>query len=114
MANKPGVLCTLQKDKLIDSQAGFVDTFNWVVASVNNLKGGQNCEVNWPAPDTPQIDAKASESEGGGGGGGGDVQFTGTSGTTSEDTSFTLSKQSNCNITITCSGTDIKFGVYYV
>lgn len=68
MANKPGVLCTLQKDKLIDSQQGFVDTFNWLVASVNNLKGGQNCEVNWPAPDTPQIDTRNSESEGGGGG----------------------------------------------
>lgn len=113
MANKPGVLCTLQKDKLIDSQAGFVDTFNWVVASVNNLKGGQNCEISWPATDTPQVDAKASESEGGGGGGGA-VKFTGTTGTTDEDSSFTFSKQSNCNITITCSGTDIKFGVYYV
>lgn len=112
MANKPGVLCTLQKDKLIDTQQGFVDTFNWLVAAVNNLKGGQNCEVNWPAPDTPQIDAKASESEGGGGGGA--VKFTGTTGTTDEDSSFTFSKQSNCNITITCSGTDIKFGVYYV
>ncbi len=71
MAIKPGVLCTLQKDKLIDSQEGFVDTFNWIVASVNNLKGGQNCEVNWVAPDTPQIDAEATESEGGDGGGGG-------------------------------------------
>ena len=73
MAIKPGVLCTLQKDKLIDSQEGFVDTFNWIVASVNNLKGGQNCEVNWVAPDTPQIDAEATESEEGGGGGGGNV-----------------------------------------
>lgn len=183
MANKPGVLCTLQKDKLIDTQPGFVDTFNWLVAAVNNLKGGQNCDVSWPAPDTPQVDAKASESGGGGGGGegggrvddvtsetyqggesikveyadgsadghiplsfvddvssatyqggpalkveyssgaqdkyiplsgGGSVQFSGTSGTTNQGTSFTLSKQSNCNITITCSGTDIKFGVYYI
>lgn len=116
MAIKPGVLCTLEKDKLIDTQQGFVDTFNWVVASVNNLKGGQNCEVSWPAPDTPQIDSAASESEGGGGGGGdgGAVQFTGTTGTTDEDTSFTFSKQSNSNVTITCSGTDIKIGVYYI
>ena len=75
MAIKPGTLCTLEKDKLIDTQQGFVDTFNWVVASVNNLKGGQNCEVTWPAPDTPQIDAEATESEGGGGGdGGGNVE----------------------------------------
>lgn len=115
MANKPGVLCTLQKDKLIDSQPGFVDTFNWLVAAVSKLKGGQGCEVSWPAPDTPQIDADLSESEGcGGGGGGGAVQFTGTSGTTSEATSFTFSSQSNSNVTITCSGTAIKIGVYYI
>ena len=180
MAIKPGVLCTLEKDKLIDTQQGFVDTFNWVVASVNNLKGGQNCEVSWPAPDTPQIDSAASESEGGGGGGrvddvssetyqngesllieyvddtpdkhiplsfvkdvssatyqskpalkveyssgaqdkyielpsgGGDVQFTGTTGTTNEDTSFTFASANDSNVTVNCRGTTITIGVYYV
>lgn len=111
MATKPGVLCTLQKDKLIDTQQGFVDTFNWVVASMDNLKGGQNCEVSWPAPDTPQIDTKNSESEGGGGA----VTFTGTDGSeTDAGSDFTFASASNSNVEVTCSGTTLTIGVYYI
>lgn len=72
MAIRPGTLCKLVKNKLIDAQQGFVDTFNWLVASMANLKGGTNCTVSWPAPDTPQVDANA-QGGGGGGGGGGNV-----------------------------------------
>lgn len=115
MANKPASLCELEKGKLIDTQQGFVDTFNFAVNAINNLEGGKNCEVDWTIPDHPVINVDIPETEGsGGGGGGGDVQFTGTSGTTNRDTDFTFSKESNANVTITCSGTNIKIGVYYI
>lgn len=38
MAAKPAILCKLKKGQLIDVQDGFVDTFNWMVDFINNLK----------------------------------------------------------------------------
>lgn len=38
MAAKPAQLCRLKKGQLIDVQEGFVDTFNWMVDFINNLK----------------------------------------------------------------------------
>lgn len=61
---------------MVDTQKGFVDTFNWAVQSIANLKGGENCEVTWPTDDHPTIDCTAQEGEGGGGGGGGDVDIS--------------------------------------
>ena len=66
MATKPAQICQLQKGKLIDTQKGFVDTFNWVAQSVANLDGGENCKVSWPTDDHPTIDCTAKEGEGGG------------------------------------------------
>lgn len=71
MATKPAQICQLQKGKLIDTQKGFVDTFNWAVQSIANLKGGENCDVTWPTDDHPTIDCTAKEGEGGSGGSGG-------------------------------------------
>ena len=39
MGIKPGELCHLEKEKLIDVQENFVDTFNWLVDFCDNLKG---------------------------------------------------------------------------
>ena len=39
MANRPATLCELDKGKLIDTQDGFVDTFNFAVRAIDNLKG---------------------------------------------------------------------------
>lgn len=49
---KPAILCKLEKKKLIDTQEGFVDTFNWMVDYINNLKGDKdNIEVSNPTGD---------------------------------------------------------------
>lgn len=68
MANKPAQLCQLQKGIMVDSQEGFCDTFNWAVNAIANLKGGQNCEVNWTVDDQPTIDCTAEEGDGESGG----------------------------------------------
>lgn len=183
MANRPAFLCELDKGKLIDTQIGFVDTFNYAVRAIDNLEGGKNCKVDWSIPDHPVINVdipdEGSGGDGGGGGGnvedvtsetyqggesidvkyadgspdghiplsfvkdvssetyqgnpslkvdysdgsqsahiqlpsGGNVQFTGTTGTTNQDNSFTFSSAANANVTVTCSGTGIVIGVYYI
>ena len=69
MADRPAQICQLKKGKFLVGQQGFVDTFNWAVQSIANLKGGENCEVSWTLPDHPTIDVTVSD-EGGEGGGG--------------------------------------------
>ena len=71
MANRPPALCHLQRGKLIDTQANFTDTFNWLVASMSNLQGGTNCRVEWTASDTPVINVNDNPAPNGGGSGGG-------------------------------------------
>lgn len=71
MANRPGSLANLTKKKSVGAQHNFADTFNWVVACVANLRGGAGVKINWPAPDTPQIDIQDGGQNGNGGGGGG-------------------------------------------
>lgn len=73
MANRPAFLCELEKDKFIGGQVGFVDTFNYAVRAIDNLKGGKNCTVDWTIDDHPVINVDIPESEGGGGGGYGKV-----------------------------------------
>lgn len=113
MANRPPNLCELEKGKLIDTQQGFADTFNWAVRSIDNLKGGRNCSVDRTIPDQPVINVDIPEQSPGGSGGSG-VDFTGTSGQTSEASSFTFASAPNSNVVVTCSGTTITIGVYYI
>lgn len=72
MANRPPFLCELDKDKLIDTQVGFVDTFNWAVQAIDNLEGGKNCTIDWSLPDHPVINVDIPKSGGSGGGSGGE------------------------------------------
>lgn len=114
MANRPGVLCELQKGLLIDTQPGFADTFNYAVHAIDNLKGGRNCKVDRTIPDCPVIDVDIPDSPGGGGGGGA-VEFTGTDSTsTGESNSFTFASAANADVSVTCSGSTITIGVYYI
>lgn len=65
---RPANVTRLIKGKLIDVQEGFVDTFNYLVDFVENLRGegeedkGKTLKVDRTIPDTPVI-------RGGGGGG---------------------------------------------
>ena len=61
MSLRPGTLCKLEKGKLIDSQQGFVDTFNWMVDFINNLRGdgdgdaGKSIRLDRSVSDHPVI-----------------------------------------------------------
>ena len=68
MADRPPFLCELDKGKLIDTQVGFVDTFNYAVAAIDNLKGGKNCTVDWTIPDQPVINVEIDDDGESGGG----------------------------------------------
>ena len=120
MADKPAKLCELKKGKVLGGQKNFCDTFNWVVQSLNNLKGGKNCTVEWTTPDHPEINVDCEDGnddfEGGGGGGsgggGGNVCFTGNVPAGSEtstdwNSEFTFTTGANSNVEISCTGTTI-------
>ncbi len=47
-------------------------------------------------------------------GGDGGVTFTGTSGTTRKANAFTIASASDSRVTVTCSGTTLTVGVYYL
>ena len=53
---RPALLCHLQKGKMIDTQEGFVDTFNWMVDYINNLRGdGDNIDIENPVGTNPVV-----------------------------------------------------------
>ncbi len=56
MSARPMRLCHLEKGKLIDQQQNFVDTFNWMVDYINNLRGdGSYIDLTNPTTDNPVI-----------------------------------------------------------
>ena len=62
----------LQKGKLIDTQQGFTDAFNFVYENLHGLKGGQGVDIDKSLDGAWQINAdeNAGENEGGGNGAG--------------------------------------------
>ena len=57
MSARPAILCKLKKGQLIDVQEGFVDTFNWMVDFINNLKCSKDTglRVDTTISDKPEI-----------------------------------------------------------
>lgn len=55
MAGKPNILRKLDKGKAIDTQIGFVDTFNWLVDFVGNLRGAGRVRIDGAALGRPVI-----------------------------------------------------------
>lgn len=55
---------------MIDTQVGFVDTFNWMVDYINNLRGdGDNIDIENPVGTNPVVRFIGEIPEGEGGGG---------------------------------------------
>ena len=55
MPGKPNILRKLDKGKAIDTQIGFVDTFNWLVDFVGNLRGAGRVRIDGAALGRPVI-----------------------------------------------------------
>ena len=73
MSQQPANPCHLKKGEMIDSQKGFVDTFNWLVDFCKNLHGDKDrnplggvVSVNRSVSDFPVITADVKDGEGGG------------------------------------------------
>ena len=69
MSARPAILCKLKKGQLIDVQEGFVDTFNWMVDFINNLKCSKDTglKLDVTISDKPEIkpdkNAKAKDGQ---------------------------------------------------
>ena len=115
MANRPAQLRYLQKDKAIGAHTGFVETWNWLLSSFNNLKGGKGVKLEWKSVDHPVIEL--DENDGDGDGGGGAVTVTGTDGSSATGTSITFASADDSNVKASVSGEDgavtVEIGVYW-
>lgn len=110
---RPGVLCKLQKGKLIDVQEGFVETFNWMVDYINNLKGDdKNIQLDNPATTNPVIKFIGDDS-----GGDGEVTVEGTDGSSATGNTIFITGDENTNLKSTVKSVDgtivVNIGVYY-
>lgn len=115
MGARPMVLCKLEKGKLIDTQENFVDTFNWMVDYINNLRGDDTkIEITNPTTNNPVIRLMAVGDEEGSGDSilikgidkdGAESEATALSSitfTTGDDSreSFVISADENGNVTV--------------
>lgn len=64
MANKPQILATFKKGRSIGAVDNFVDTMNWLVGFVANLKTDTGIEIKNQQSDHPTIKAKVIAGEG--------------------------------------------------
>lgn len=64
MSNRPGTLCHLEKGKILDTQVGFVDTYNWMVDYINNLKGEDGIKLDNSISDHPVIKLDSESGDG--------------------------------------------------
>ena len=67
MSARPAKLCKLTKGQLIDAQAGFVDTFNWMVDFINHLRCSKDSglKVDTTISDWPEIKPDANNAKAG-------------------------------------------------
>lgn len=115
---RPATLCHLKKDLMIDAQENFVDTFNWIVDFVNNIRGdgdddkNKKITVDKTTSDFPII--KFSDD----GDIAGSVTVEGTDGVSVEGVTtikFSSAPDTNIKATVTKDGdvANVTIGVYY-
>lgn len=112
---RPAILCKLKKGEMIDTQQGFVDTFNWMVDYINNLRGDDTAiEIDNAIGTTPVIKFIGEE---GGGGGSFDVKCVDSDGnetTTTVDGTLTLKAGDDTNVSfVTDEPGVVKLDVKY-
>ena len=125
MGAKPNMI-HLTKDKAIGAHDGFVDTFNYLVDSVDGcqLEAGPGIKIDdkgdgkFKITNTAQyVDSPFSS---GGGGGPGEVTFHGTDSSTSTGSEFTFEAMSGSNIKVQIADDtetgqkSIVIGAFYV
>lgn len=125
MSMRPLVLCKLEKGKLIDAQENFVDTFNWMVDYINNLRGDNaRIRISNPTTDAPVIESmQMGKFAPNVGGGGGEVVVNGidkdgmqTSGSALSSITFTTGGDSRESFVITDDGegnVTVKLDTYW-
>lgn len=132
MSAKPAQVCILEKDKLIDTQKGFVDTFNWVASFCENIEGKGGVTIDKGVSDHPVVKLGDDDADGDSGGGGynGLVRVKGTDGSSNmtddewnEATAkahvplITFSSAVDSNVKVTVTGdkrnANVEIGVYY-
>ena len=64
MGNKPQVLAQFKQGKLIGTVEHFVDTMNWLVPFVANLKGEEGIAIKNPSTDHPLLELNIVAGEG--------------------------------------------------
>ena len=116
MALQPANPCHLKKGEMIDSQKGFVDTFNWLVDFCKNLQGDKDrnpangvVSVDRSVSDFPVVKADAAL------GGGGLAKVVGSDGSSvSNATTLTFavpSTDANLSVAVAADAADAKNAV---
>ena len=114
---RPARLCKLAKGKLIDAQDGFVETFNWMVDYINNLRGDEDkIKLTNPTGTNPVIRLQKT-TDNPGGESSFDVRCVDSEGnetTTTVEGELVLMAGADTNVVFTADdGGVVKLDVYY-
>lgn len=125
MGAKPGKLCELREGRIIDTQRGFVATFNWMKDFCNNLAGDANLaaeadaagiKVDTSVSDHPVIRLVGGDEQGGAA----EVTVVGTDGTEAvcKTGKITFASAEDSNVVVVPSADSegnvtVTIGVYY-
>jgi len=64
MANKPNILATFKSGQAVGAVDHYVETMNWLIGFVSNLKAETGIEIKNPKSDHPSITAKVIAGKG--------------------------------------------------
>lgn len=116
---RPAILCKLQKGRLIDAQPNFVETFNWMVDFINNLRGEGELNAEASTLVVDRTDPSAPVIRGGGKGEGGELTVVGTDDSRATGSQIVFRSADDANLAVTVApGSDgvvtATVGAYYL